>query len=189
FAEQHPWAKEVGLVLNFEARGTSGPSNTILETNHGNAQLIKAYAEANPAFPMASSLMYEVYKVMPNDTDATVFREELDIPSLFFAFIDGHYNYHTALDTPENLSKNSLAHQGSYLMALLPYFANHNLEQLSAPKNQVYFDFPVFKLIHYSYNWIFPLLALAWLGVIAIIILGFRRQLLSVSAIVRGVIT
>lgn len=26
FTEQHPWAKEVGLVLNFEARGTSGPS-------------------------------------------------------------------------------------------------------------------------------------------------------------------
>lgn len=186
FAKKHPWAKDVGLVLNFEARGSSGPSNTILETNHGNAQLIEAYANADPAFPMASSLMYEVYKMLPNDTDATVFREELDIPSFFFAFIDGHYNYHTALDTPQNLSKNSLAHQGSYLMALLPYFSNHNLEQLNTSENQVYFDFPVFKLIHYSYNWILPLLALAWLGLITIIILGFRRQLLSFSAITRG---
>src|SRR5690606_20908050 len=25
FVTQHQWAKEVGLVLNFEARGTSGP--------------------------------------------------------------------------------------------------------------------------------------------------------------------
>jgi hypothetical protein len=28
--------KEVGLVLNFEARGTSGPSYMLMETNGGN---------------------------------------------------------------------------------------------------------------------------------------------------------
>jgi putative aminopeptidase FrvX len=30
---QPNWAKEVGLVLNFEARGTSGPSYMLMETN------------------------------------------------------------------------------------------------------------------------------------------------------------
>src|SRR5690606_10747281 len=116
FVKEHPWAEKVGLVLNFEARGSGGPSNMILETNGGNGKMIKAFMEANPDFPVATSLMYSVYKILPNDTDSTVFREEMDIPGFFFAFIDDHFDYHTALDTAENLDKKSLAHQGSYLM-------------------------------------------------------------------------
>src|SRR5690554_3800596 len=64
FMDEHPWAKDVGLVLNFEARGTSGPSNMILETNQGNAKHIKAFKEANPKYPVASPLMYSVYKLL-----------------------------------------------------------------------------------------------------------------------------
>jgi len=37
FVNEHPWAKEVALALNFEARGSGGPSNMIVETNGGNA--------------------------------------------------------------------------------------------------------------------------------------------------------
>jgi hypothetical protein len=33
FVTQHQWAKEMGLVLNFEARGSSGPSYMLMETN------------------------------------------------------------------------------------------------------------------------------------------------------------
>ena len=40
FVTQHKWAKEVGLVLNFEARGSSGPSYMLMETNGGNAALV-----------------------------------------------------------------------------------------------------------------------------------------------------
>src|SRR5690606_21703662 len=80
FVNQNPWAKNVGLVLNFEARGSSGPSNMILETNGGNSELVKEFVNANPDFPVASSLMYSVYKMLPNDTDSTVFREDGDIP-------------------------------------------------------------------------------------------------------------
>lgn len=179
FVEQHPWAENVGLVLNFEARGTSGPSNTILETNHGNRKLVNLYADAKPNFPMASSLMYEIYKNLPNDTDATVFREEKDIPSFFFAFIDGHYNYHTAADKPENLDINSLAHQGSYFMALVPAFANQNLTQLTDTHSEVFFNFPFFKLVHYDYQWIIPLLLLGWIGFFILLVSGLRRKQLN----------
>ena len=85
FVEEHPWAENIGLVLNFEARGSGGPSNTILETNAGNSKLIKAFSKANSEYPMATSLMYSVYKKLPNDTDATILREQKDIPSFFFA--------------------------------------------------------------------------------------------------------
>lgn len=186
FADEHPWTKNIGLVLNFEARGTGGPSNTILETNHGNAKLVEAFAKARPAFPTASSLFYSVYKKMPNDTDATVFREEKDIPSFFFAFIDGHYNYHTANDIPKNLDKNSLAHQGSYLTALLPYFGNQDLSELQSERNQVYFNFPFLKVVHYGYGWIYPLLALGWIAFLVLLVLGFRKRRLEWLSIGQG---
>jgi hypothetical protein len=66
--------------------------------------------------------MYSIYKMLPNDTDLTVFREQGNIQGYNFAFIDDHYNYHTAQDDSNHLDKNTLAHQGSYLMPLLKYF-------------------------------------------------------------------
>ncbi|WP_121666905.1 M20/M25/M40 family metallo-hydrolase [Mesonia aquimarina] len=188
FAEQHPWAENIGLVLNFEARGSGGPSNTILETNSGNSALIKAFDEANPRFPNATSLMYSVYKKLPNDTDATVFREEKDIPSFFFAFIDDHFDYHTANDTPQNLDANSLAHQATYLSALLPYFGNKDLSKLNSTQESVYFNFPFIKFVHYPYNWIFPTVLLAWGIFIGLIIYGFRKKRLTVKNVFKSFI-
>ncbi|MDN3723169.1 M28 family peptidase [Aequorivita sp. SDUM287046] len=186
FVNEHPWAKNVGLVLNFEARGTSGPSNMILETNGGNANLVREFINANPDFPVASSLMYSVYKMLPNDTDSTVFREDGDIPSFFFAFIDSHFNYHTANDTYENLSRNSLAHQGSYLLPLLHYFANADLSDLKAETDDVYVNFPLLKMISYPFSWILPMLVLAVLLLMALIVYGLYRSKLNGKAMALG---
>jgi hypothetical protein len=46
--------------------------------------------------------------MLPNDTDLTVFREQ-NIQGYNFAFIDDHYNYHTAQDDINHLDKNTLA--------------------------------------------------------------------------------
>src|SRR5690606_5940330 len=147
FVNEHPWTKNIGLVLNFEARGTSGPSNMILETNGGNSNLIEEFIKANPQYPVASSLMYSVYKMLPNDTDSTVFREDADIDSFFFAFIDDHFNYHTANDHIGNLDTYSLAHQGSYLLPMLHHFADADLTKLKSDTDHVYFNFPLVKMI------------------------------------------
>ena len=48
FVNKHPWSKDVGLVLNFEARGSGGPSYMLVETNQGNANLMKEFVKANP---------------------------------------------------------------------------------------------------------------------------------------------
>ncbi|SHI87031.1 Peptidase family M28 [Mesonia phycicola] len=187
FVKGHPWANEVGLVLNFEARGSGGPSNTILEANSGNQNLINAFAKAKPAYPVATSLMYSVYKKLPNDTDATVLREEKNIPSFFFAFIDDHFDYHTANDTFENLDQNSLAHQASYLTALLPYFSNINLTDLTSEKDNVYFNFLGIGMLSYSNSLIFPLVILAWVIFIAISVYGFRKKTFTPFSLVKGV--
>ncbi|MDP2686974.1 MAG: M28 family peptidase [Aequorivita sp.] len=179
FVNEHPWAKNVGLVLNFEARGSSGPSNMILETNGGNSVLVKEFVKANPDFPVASSLMYSVYKMLPNDTDSTIFREDGDVPSFFFAFIDSHFNYHTANDNYYNLSDNSLAHQGSYLLPLIHYFANADLSKLKSETDDVYVNFPWVKMISYPFSWILPMLILATLLFLFLIFYGLYRRKLN----------
>ncbi|MFT5893128.1 MAG: hypothetical protein ACI9Y7_003247, partial [Dokdonia sp.] len=153
FVDEHPWAKDVALALNFEARGSGGPSNMIVETNGGNANLIKGFMEADVEYPVATSLMYSIYKMLPNDTDSTILREGGDIDGFFFAFIDDHYDYHTVNDTAENLDRNSLEHQGSYLMPLLKYYADADLSTIKSSEDYVYFDTAVAKFIAYPFSW------------------------------------
>lgn len=186
FVNKHPWAKNVGIALNFEARGSGGPSNMIVETNGGNKNLIKAFMEADVTFPVASSLMYSIYKMLPNDTDSTVLREGADIDGFFFAFIDDHYDYHTANDTYDNLDVNTLQHQGEYLLPLVHYFGDSDLTQLKSLDDHVYINLPFFKMISYPFTWVFPMLLVAILLFIVLIIYGLRKRVLSVNGVMRG---
>jgi len=186
FVNEHPWKKDVGLVLNFEARGSGGPSFMLIETNRGNANLIKEFTKANPKFPVANSLAYSIYKMLPNDTDLTVFREDGDIEGFNFAFIDDHFDYHTANDTYERLDKNTLAHQGSYLMPLLHHFSQVDLGAMKSLNDSVYFNLPFFNLISYPFDWIWMLFGLALLSFILLLIHGFRKKVLQFKEIGKG---
>ena len=189
FVNSHPWAKEVGLVLNFEARGSGGPSYVLIETNRGNGNLIKEFTKANPEYPVANSLVYSIYKMLPNDTDLTVFREDGDIEGFNFAFIDDHYDYHTAKDTYERLDKNTLAHQGSYLMPLLDHFSTSDLGNLKTLNDSIYFNMPFFKLVSYPFEWIWPMFGLAVLFFIMLLVYGFRKKVLDFKEIFKRVYT
>jgi hypothetical protein len=136
FVDEHPWAERTGLVLNFEARGNRGPV-TLFETGPGNFRLVRAVASAVP-YPMGSSLAYEVYRRMPNDTDLTVFLEA-GHAGLNFAMIGNHPAYHTELDTPEALDLGSLQHHGSYALGLARWFGGEGLPEAGS-ENAVYFN-------------------------------------------------
>lgn len=185
FVNQHPWAKDVKLVLNFEARGSGGPSFMIMEANKGNSKLVEAFTAANPKYPVATSLAYSIYKLLPNDTDLTVFRKEGKIQGFNFAFIDDHYDYHTALDLPERLDNNTLSHQASYLMPLLYHFSDASLTNFDSDEDWVYFNSP-FGIHHYPFSWVLPLaIILSVLFVIALI-LALRKYSFKGKQVIRG---
>src|SRR5262249_17206600 len=92
FVADHPWAKDIGVALNFEARGASGPS-TLFETINGDGWLIDQFAEVAP-HAYGSSLLPAVYRVLPNDTDLSMFKRT-GIPGLNFAFAEKWSRYHT----------------------------------------------------------------------------------------------
>ncbi|PIF61219.1 peptidase M28-like protein [Flavobacterium sp. 11] len=187
FVTKHHWAKEIGLVLNFEARGSSGPSYMLMETNKGNAGLVKEFAAAKATFPVSNSLMYSIYKMLPNDTDLTVFREQGNIQGYNFAFIDDHFNYHTAQDDINHLNKNTLAHQGTYLMPLLNYFSNADLNTTQASEDYVYFTIP-YTFISYPFSWVLPMVVIALVLFIFLLFLGIAKRILSFREIGRGFI-
>ncbi|TDD99896.1 M28 family peptidase [Flavobacterium cellulosilyticum] len=187
FVTQHSWAKEVGLVINFEARGSSGPSYMFMETNSGNAGLAKEFEAAHTLHPVSNSLFYSIYKLMPNFTDLTVFREVGNIQGYNFAFIDDHYNYHTAQDDINHLEKNSLSHQGEYLMPLLNYFSNANLNATQTHDEAVYFTIP-FTIISYPFDWVLPMVIIALVLLLFLVFVGIGKRILSFKEIMKGFI-
>ena len=186
FVNQHHWAKDIGLVLNFEARGSGGPSYMLIETNGGNANLMKQFVAAHPKFPVANSLAYSIYKMLPNDTDLTVFRRDGNIEGFNFAFIDDHFDYHTKMDNYERLDRNTLEHQGSYIMPLLHHFSQANLDQVKSTEDYIYFNVPFFNTVIYPFSWIIPMLILAIVLFIVVIIYGFRNRKLQLKEIKIG---
>ncbi|MCP9199473.1 M20/M25/M40 family metallo-hydrolase [Gramella sp. GC03-9] len=186
FIKDHPWAADVRLALNFEARGSGGTPYMLLETNGKNARLIEAFKEAGVSYPVTNSLYYSIYKMLPNDTDLTVLREKADINGYNFAFIDDHFDYHTANDTPENLDDVSLAHQGTYLMPLLNYFSDINLDQLSSDRDLIYLNLPFGGLISYPFDWIMPMLILAILIFLGLVVYGFKKKSLEIMEVIWG---
>ncbi len=179
---KHPWAREVGFVINVEGRGNSGASMTF-EISPENGWVVEQFASAAP-YPFASSLAYEVYRVMPNDTDFTVMRDE-GFSGVNSAFVDGFVHYHKMTDTPENLSQNSLQHHGSNMLALARHFGNLNLEGTKAP-DKVFFNPLGSWLVQYPAG-----LNMLWAGLVALLlvvtfIVGAKKQALTVPQVVAG---
>ncbi|MBN3950372.1 MAG: M20/M25/M40 family metallo-hydrolase [Nostoc sp. NMS7] len=180
FVDEHPWAKNIGLVLNFEARGNSGAS-VMFETSSENGWLIKEFAQA-ATHPVANSLTYSIYKLLPNDTDLTMFKQA-GFPGFNFAYLNGVIHYHTFSDNLENIDERSLQHHGDYILALTRHFGNLDLKDIKK-SDSVYFDILGLALIHYPSVWVAPLTVFVVLLFIGAVVLGFRRKQLTFSGIV-----
>jgi hypothetical protein len=174
FIDQHQLAKNIGIVLNFEASGTSGQS-IMFETSADNNWIISEFSKAVP-YPIANSVSYEIYRNMPNDTDLTPFKEN-GIKGLNFAFIDNRFDYHTGGDNINNTSVESIQHHGSYAVALAQHFGNIDLNN-SEKGNAVYFNAIGNVFVHYSFIWIIPLTMLTCLVLLVVKVIGFRKKII-----------
>jgi len=172
----------MGLVFNFEARGSSGPS-LMYETNEGNEQLIEEFAKAVPR-PLTNSLLFEVYKSLPNDTDFSIYKRA-GLAGLNFAYIDQSTHYHTQLDNPGTVSESSLQHHGSYALALTRHFGNLDLRN-TARGNAVYFDVLSAFVVRYPVSRVLPLTVLVVVLFGTVVVLGYRRKLLTLPGMALG---
>ena len=188
FIDSSPLAKNIGLVINYEARGSGGPSYMLMETNGKNSQLLTEFIKAKPNYPVANSLMYSIYKMLPNDTDLTIFREYGDINGLNFAFIGDHFDYHTEQDSFERLDIETLIHQADYFTTTLNYFAYSDLSNLNSEVDQVYTNFPFVTLLHFPFSWILPLLIFSVIIFTFLLFIGIKSARMSIKSITSGFI-
>jgi hypothetical protein len=177
FVERHPWAKDCRLALNFEARGNKGVL-LMFETSDRNARLVEQYARA-AVQPVASSLMFSIYKkLLHHDTDFSAFKEA-GIPGMNFAFIEGWTDYHTRLDNLERLDPRTLALQGENMLQLARHFADADLTSLGEDGDLGYFNLPFGKLFLFPLDGHFPLsiaAAACLLFILAAATAAYRRR-------------
>ena len=139
FVHQHPLASTIGGVVNVDARGSRGPS-AMFETSTGNSWVVGLLARRGQR-PVTSSLFYEIYRRMPNDTDFSSVK--LSAHGVNFANIAGVEHYHTPLDSFENADPGTLQHHGDQALAMARALAESGPE-LESPRDvsrdAVWFD-------------------------------------------------
>ncbi|WP_309244396.1 M28 family peptidase [Micromonospora parastrephiae] len=182
FAASHPLAADGGVVLNLEARGSTGPV-IMFETSRNNARLVDVFGRAAP-HPVGTSFAVEIYRALPNDTDFTAFLDEKFV-GLNSAYIDGGAIYHTPLDTPAAMDRGSLQQHGDNALGLAREFGRTDLTDLRSGHDATYFPVPG-GLVRYP-GWLtLPLALLAVAAVAALAWLTRRRGRASTGRLVAG---
>jgi hypothetical protein len=182
FVDEHPWAKQVGVVLNFDARGNSGPS-VMFETSDGNGWLIREYAQAARS-PLATSVSMDVYRILPNYSDLTVFKLA-GMGGLNFGFGGGVAYYHSADDTPENLDDDTLQHQGDNALATTLRLGRLDLDGTKST-DVVYTSILNRFVVWYSQAWVRPLAAAAALLFVVVTLAGVRAAQMRIVDLAVG---
>lgn len=186
FADEHPWARQVGAAVNLDARGTSGPS-LMFETGSHTRWLMPLLARGVRR-PLANSLFYAMYRRLPNDTDFSVFKRH-GLDGLNFAFIGGVARYHTPLDDLAHLDPRSLQSQGEHALESVRALANARLSEPRMPGGAVFFDLAAWRMVWWPLGWTPWLAALALLLVVACTWRRVASGALPAPALGRGLVS
>jgi hypothetical protein len=179
---QSPVARETKVLLNFEARGTGGPS-LMFETIGDNAWLIP-YLAGGSSRPITSSVFVTIYRLMPNRTDLTAFNPK-GVDGLNFAYVEHPTRYHTAADTVENLDPRSLQHHGDNALGTLRGLVQADLA--SPPQgNAVFFDVLGWSVVRWPQAWTLPLAVLVLVLVLAVFWGGRSGRNVTVGGMLAG---
>ena len=158
----------VNYVINIEARGTSGPA-IMFETSPNNKGVLDLYEATDKQY--SYSITPEIYRLLPNGTDFTVFLEN-NLKGVNISVLDGLENYHTPNDNPDNLSDKSMQHYGDQVLPIVKEFVSNekysNSDVFETEEDSIFFTLGN-KFIRYSQNTNLVLLALIALSIIFVI--------------------
>ncbi len=184
---RHPWARNVGVTMGLEARGTHGPSY-MFETSAGNSWLIEQLRRAGVPV-RANSFMYEVHRRTPNTTDFERIKDK-GFPGYNVAFVGGFCYYHSANDNLHNLSPASIQHHGAYTLGLARYFGNLPAAEARkagrADSDSVFFNVVGPWLVAYPACYSRPIAGLAGIVFAAALAAGLVRRRLKPLDMVVG---
>ena len=181
----HPLVRQRAVVLNWEARGISGPS-LMFETSRDNAALVDVFAEAAP-HPHGDSSLIEFYRLLPNNTDFTEFAGA-GLPGMNFAYIEGAARYHTSGDSITNLDRASLQHHGANMLGLTRALGNIDLATLTTDHDVIFFRF-LGPVIIYPTALVWPLALFTLIVLAGFVALARRRRLMSIPQLLLSAVS
>jgi hypothetical protein len=187
FVREHPLASTVRTTVNIDSRGSRGPSQ-MFETSAGNAWIVASMAE-HLERPVTTSLFYEVYRRMPNDTDFSITKTIAS--GVNFANTAGVEHYHTPYDALDVSDPGTLQQHGDNVLAMTRAFAELGTTNVAAPEDAVWFDVLAFGIVRWPARWspLFAIVAVALVLGRAIRARAFDRGLVVfVPALLAGVV-
>lgn len=132
---RHDWASDVESFVNLEGAGAGGRAMLFRATDYGVARLY-----GGGGSPHASSIAQQAFdaRVVPSETDYYVYKRE-GLRGLDIAFYRSRSLYHTARDSIQGASRQSLGHMFSSGLDALLALANED-EYGDATTPAVFFD-------------------------------------------------
>ncbi|HEX9406964.1 MAG TPA: M20/M25/M40 family metallo-hydrolase [Thermoanaerobaculia bacterium] len=176
-------SRDVAAVINVDNRGSAGRSY-LFETSRHNRWLLPLIARGLP-HPVASSFFFNLYELLPNDTDLTVFKRA-GIAGINFACIGKVAHYHSPLDDIQHVTPSTVQDHGDHILAMTRALANTDLRQ-STDEDAVFFDVMSTAMLWWPQSWT------TWMAIAALMVLLFgaaiqiRNDETSARAITLGV--
>jgi hypothetical protein len=182
FAEQHPWAREVGLALRFDGGGSGGPL-LLYNTQGANSAAIDGWLRAAPDIA-GSSLMHEIHQLAPGALRIGALGL-LRVPVLQFANTGRPFGRVKALDTPQRFESATLRQMGDAMLRLARAFGSTRIDARPA-SGQVVFSLPLAGMVHYSGALVWPLTGLTCLLLAGVAGIALRRSGVHYAAVVQA---
>lgn len=149
FVRNHPLAHKIATTINIDSRGSGGPSQ-MFETSRENAWLVSLMAKSIER-PVTTSLFFEVYKRMPNDTDFSVTKTIAS--GVNFANTGAIEDYHTPLDGLAQADLGTLQHHGDHVLGMARAFAEDVQGSAGAKGDAVWFDVLALGIVRWPESW------------------------------------
>lgn len=186
FFQESTQIREVGLVINFEGAGSTGPAY-LLRSSGQNGWVVREFVRAaSPRF--GTSMFDEIFRRLPLGTDFDTIRDSGyagQMSGLDLVRSGTLETYHTRRDSVENLNLRSVQDMGDLLMATLGALGNRDLRQTQAP-DVIYFSAPFPATVVYPVSWRFSLAGLATLLFLLAAILAIRSGELRLGRLINA---
>ncbi|MEN8649782.1 M20/M25/M40 family metallo-hydrolase [Streptomyces sp. 21So2-11] len=169
------------VILNLEARGTKGRL-VMFESGAANSAFLRSLSDRAP---FATSTSDEIYRLLPNDTDFTVFRKA-GFTGMNFAVVGGSARYDMELDNLANQRLDTLQDMGSTVLAATRDLGGQDITLAGAGESTY---FTVFGLLVSYPQWLDAVLAvIGAAGTAALLWFARRRGLVRLrgAALVAG---
>jgi hypothetical protein len=189
FNQDHPWANDVRIAINFEAQGSGGPA-MLYATSDEDGWLTGEYLSVAPE-ASAYSLLPEIVRAMAGSRLACDLEDYLikGAAGLGFVIAKDTSDYHTATDKIANIDRGSVQQEGDNTLAAVRHFGQLDLTKVPRDANRVYFTILPGLTIHYGGGWVIPLAAIVTVLLATVIVLGYRRRMLSIGGLAIGTVS